>query len=93
MKCLKFLKLYLLMEKWFHKSNDKVEFDNAKPLIGEVLQNLQALFPRDDKTNGYCIPKIHEMTKFQTYMLELLMMGTYMCVLTCCPGREGRFQY
>jgi hypothetical protein len=55
-KCVKFLKLYLLMEEWFHNSNNKVEIDNAKPLIGEVLQTLQALFPREDKTNGYCIP-------------------------------------
>jgi hypothetical protein len=56
------------MEEWFHDSNDKAEVDNAKPLIGEVLQTLQALFPREDKTNGYCIPKMHGMTKFQLYM-------------------------
>ncbi len=58
-KWLKFLKLYLSMEEWFYDSNDKVEVDNAKPLIGKVLQTLQALFPREDKTNGYCIPKMH----------------------------------
>jgi hypothetical protein len=69
-KWLKFLKLYLSMEKWFHISNNKVEVDNAKPLIGEVLQTLQALFPREDKTNGYCIPKMHGMTKFQPYMKQ-----------------------
>jgi hypothetical protein len=63
-KWLKFLKLYLLMEEWSHNSNNKVEVDNAKPLIGEVLQTLQALFPREDKTNGYCIPKMHGMTNF-----------------------------
>ncbi len=34
-KWLKFLKLYLSMEEWFHDSNNKVEVDNAKPLIGE----------------------------------------------------------
>jgi hypothetical protein len=56
------------MEEWFCNSNDKVEIDNAKPLIGEVLQTLQALFPREDKKNGYCIPKMHGMTKFQPYM-------------------------
>jgi hypothetical protein len=67
-KWLKFLKLYLSMEEWFHDSNDKVEVDIAKPLIGEVLQTLQALFPREDTTNGYCIPKMHGMTKFQPYM-------------------------
>ncbi len=58
----------MLVEEWFHDSNHKVEVDNAKPLIGEVLQTLQALFPREDKTNGYCIPKMHGMTKFQPYM-------------------------
>jgi hypothetical protein len=57
-KWLKFLKLYLSMEEWFHNSNNKVEVDNAKLLIGEVLQTLQALFPREDKTNGYCTDKI-----------------------------------
>ncbi len=67
-KWLKFLKLYLSMEERFHNSNDKVEVDNAKPLIGKVLQTLQALSPREDKTNGYCIPKMHGMTKFQAYM-------------------------
>jgi hypothetical protein len=56
------------MEEWFHNSNDKVEIDYTKPLIGEVLQTLQALFPREDKTNGYCIPKMHKMTNFQPYM-------------------------
>ena len=56
------------MEEWLHDSNDKVEVDNAKPLIGEVLQILQALFSREDKTYDYCIPKMHGMTKFQPYM-------------------------
>jgi hypothetical protein len=67
-KWLKFLKLHVSMEEWFHNSNNKVEVDNAKPLIGEVLQTLHALFPREDKTNDYCIPKMHRMTKFQPYM-------------------------
>ncbi len=58
----RFLKLYLSMEEWFQDANNKVEVVNAKPLIGEVLQTFQALFPREDKTNGYCIPKMHGMT-------------------------------
>ncbi len=37
-KWLKFLQLYLSLEEWFHDSNDKVEVDNAKPLIRKVLQ-------------------------------------------------------
>jgi hypothetical protein len=56
------------MEEWFNNSNHRVEVDNAKLLIGEVLQTLQALFSREDKTNGYCIPKMHGMTTFQPYM-------------------------
>ncbi len=56
------------MEEWFCNLNDRVEVYNAKPLIGKVLQTLQALFPREDKTNGYCIPKMHRMAKFQPYM-------------------------
>ncbi len=67
-KWLKFLKLYLSTEEWFYDSNNKVKVDNAKPLIGKVLQTLQALFLREDKTNGYCIPKMHGMTKFQAYV-------------------------
>jgi hypothetical protein len=56
------------MEEWFHNSNNKVEVDNVKPLFGKVLQTLQALFPREDKTNGFCIPKMHGMKKIQAYM-------------------------
>jgi hypothetical protein len=67
-KWLKFLKLYLSMDEWFHNSNDEIQVDNAKPLIGDVLQTLHALFQREDKTNDYCIPKLHGMTKFQPYM-------------------------
>jgi hypothetical protein len=56
------------MKEWFHNSNNKVEVDDSKPLIGEAQQTLQAFFPREDTTNGYCIPKMHGMTKFQPYM-------------------------
>jgi hypothetical protein len=45
-KWLKFLKLYLSMEEWFHDSNNKVEVNNAKPLIGEILQTLHTFFPK-----------------------------------------------
>jgi hypothetical protein len=34
---IKFLKLYLCMEKWFHDSNNKVEVINAQPQIAKVL--------------------------------------------------------
>jgi hypothetical protein len=34
---IKFLKLYLSMEEWFHDSNNKVEVINAQPQIAMVL--------------------------------------------------------
>jgi hypothetical protein len=67
-KWLKCLKLYLSMEEWFHDLNDKEEVNNARPLIGEVLKMVQSLFPREEKSNGYCIPKMHGMTKLQPYV-------------------------
>ena len=65
-KWLKFIKLYLSMEEWFHDSNDKEEVNKSRPLIAKVLKMLQYLFPRE--ANGYCLPKMHGMTKFQTYI-------------------------
>ena len=65
---IKCLKLYLSMEEWFHDSNDKKEVNSARPLIAEVLKMVQTLFPREEKSNGYCIPKMHGMTKFQPYI-------------------------
>jgi hypothetical protein len=56
------------MEEWFHKCNDKGEVNNARPLIAKVLKWLQELFPREEGTNGYFIPKMHGMTKFQSYI-------------------------
>ena len=56
------------MEDWFHDSNDKDEVNQARPLIAKVLKMLQWLFPREDNTNGYCIPKMHGMAKFQSYI-------------------------
>ena len=62
------LKMYLGMEEWFHDSNDKAQVRNARVTIGKVLSLLQRFFPRQDNTNGYNIPKMHGMTKMQTYM-------------------------
>jgi hypothetical protein len=42
--------------------------NNAKPKIANVLKMLLDFFPREEGTNGYCIPKMHETTKFQSYM-------------------------
>ena len=67
-KFLDFLKLYLSMEEWFHDCNRKVEVENSRNMIAKVLQMLQELFPRGEGTNGYCIPKMHAMTKFMFYI-------------------------
>jgi hypothetical protein len=60
--------LYLSMEEWFHYCNDKEEVNNARPLIAKVLKWLQELFPREEGMNGYCIPNMHGMTQFQSYI-------------------------
>ena len=66
---IKFLKLYLSMEEWFHDRNEKEEVILARPLIAKVLTMLQQLFPREDASNQYNIPKMHAMTKLQSYIM------------------------
>jgi len=51
-------------------NNDKGEVEHAKPLISWVLAMLQRYFPREADTNGYCIPKMHGMTKFIPYIMK-----------------------
>jgi hypothetical protein len=67
-KLLEFMKLYLSMCEWFHNCNDKEEVNQARPYIAKVLKMLQWLFPREENSNGYCIPKMHGMAKFQSYI-------------------------
>ncbi len=68
------------MEEWFHNCNDKEEVNQARPLIAKVLKLLQWLFPRADNANGYCIPKMHGMTKFQYYI------NRYRCAMNFYGG-------
>jgi hypothetical protein len=65
---LEFLKLYLSMEEWFHDCNRKEEVRQSRIMISKVLEMLQDIFPREEGTNGYCIPKMHAMTKVMVYM-------------------------
>jgi hypothetical protein len=59
------------MVEWFHDSNDKQEVYQSRNRISRVLGMLQKFFPRkENNTNGYNIPKMHGMTKMQTYMVE-----------------------
>ena len=67
-KFVKFLQDYLGMEEWMHDSNPKGEVKSARGAIAKVLSELQSLFPREGNSNGYNIPKMHGMTKFQEYI-------------------------
>jgi hypothetical protein len=67
-KLLEFIKLYLTIEEWFYDCNPKEEINQARPLIAKVLRLLQWLFPRHENSNSYSIPKMHGMTKFQTFI-------------------------
>jgi hypothetical protein len=67
-KWLDFLKFYLTMEEWFHDCYEKDGVNNARLLIVNVLKIFQELFSREEGTNGYCIAKVHWMTKFQSYI-------------------------
>ena len=69
-KFILFLKMYMAMEEWFHDCNEKEEVQKSRGEISKVLTMLQRFFPRDIKTNGYNIPKLHGMTKMQVYMLQ-----------------------
>ena len=62
------IKLYLSMEEWFHDNNRKEEVNNSREMIAKVLSLIQILFPREEGTNGWNIPKMHAMTKFMVYM-------------------------
>ncbi len=67
------------MEEWFHDCNDKNKVNVSRGEISKVLSALHKFFPRSDHTNGYSIPKIHGMTKMQSY-IKLLGSGLKFCV-------------
>ncbi len=56
------------MEKWFHANNNKDEVCSSRGKISKVLTSLQKFFPRLEHTNGYRLPKMHGMTKMQSYI-------------------------
>jgi hypothetical protein len=51
-----------------HNCNDKDKINVSRGDISKVLSALQKFFPRSDHTNGYSIPKMHGMTKMQSYI-------------------------
>ncbi len=62
-KFIHFLKSYFAMEELIHNSNNKDEVNSSREEISKVLTSLQKFFPRLEHTNGYRLPKMHEMTK------------------------------
>ncbi len=68
-KFIQFIKMYLGMEEWFHDTIDKQQVIDAQVTIASVLSNLKKFFPRNEvNTNMYRLPKMHGMTKMQTYI-------------------------
>ncbi len=55
------------MEEWFHNSNPKEEVNNPCLSIADTISLMQHVFPRLDG-QGWKIPKVHGLTKFQHYM-------------------------
>ncbi len=56
------------MEEWFHDSNDDDEVNSSRGEISKVLTSLQKFLPRSEHTNGYRLPKMHGLTKMQSYI-------------------------
>ena len=56
------------MEEWFCDSNNKDEVNSSRGEISKVLTSLQKLFPRSEHTNSYRLPKMHGMSKMQSYI-------------------------
>ncbi len=77
--------MYLAMEERFHDCNDKDEVNVSRGEISKVLSALQEFFPRSDHTNGYSIPKMHGMTKMQSY-IKLFGRGIN---FHGCPGEAA----
>ena len=66
------LKLYLAMEEWFHSVNVKDQVENSRHLVGYVIGLIKKVFPRGTsaRNQGWNIPKMHGLTKMQTYMVQ-----------------------
>jgi hypothetical protein len=56
------------MEEWFHDCNDEKGVQSSRNEIVMVLKMMRRFFPRGDRLNGYCIPKMHGITKMQEYI-------------------------
>ena len=61
------LKMYLAMEEWFHSNNSIIEVRSARPLIVDVINLIQEVFPRTTG-DGWNIQKMHGWAKMQVYI-------------------------
>ncbi len=73
------------MEEWFHDSNNKDEVSISRREISKGPTSLQKSFPRLEQTNSYRLPKMHGMTKMQSY---IKCFGSGMN-LNCGPGKAA----
>ena len=63
------LKLQLSFERWVNDSNSIVDVQCALTLVAELIQLIQKCFPRTHG-NGWCIPKIHSLSKMLHYVQQ-----------------------
>ena len=63
------LKLQLSFERWVNDSNSIVDVKRALPLLAELIQLIQECFPRS-MGNGWCIPKMHSLSKMLHYVQQ-----------------------
>ena len=56
------------MEEWFHDCNNKQEVQSLRNEIAKVFSMMQRFFPQGDRSNGYCIPKMHGIAKMQEFV-------------------------
>ena len=61
------MKLQLGFQKWIHEFNDKLEVDNAYPLVAELITMIKHYFPRKEG-NGWKIPKMHALAILLHYV-------------------------
>jgi hypothetical protein len=63
------LKLQLSFERWINDSNSIVDVQRASKLLAELITLIQKCFPRTIG-NGWCIPKIHSLSKMIHYVQQ-----------------------
>ncbi len=75
---IKFLKLYVCMEEWFHDSNNKVEVINAQPQIAKILWSLQQFSQEIQTPMDTIFQRCMELLKFRSIWCYLEAELTFM---------------